>query len=85
MEQSSLKQSLLEILRVEPDTEYLDLSDQNITSIEKDLEPFLSQFKFLKELNLEDNSLKSLPLNFSAILPKMEIINLNGNDFDDFN
>ena len=85
MEQSSLKQSLLEILRVEPDTEYLDLSDQNITSIEKDLEPFLSQFKFLKELNLEDNSLKSLPLNLSAILPKMEIINLNGNDFDDFN
>jgi hypothetical protein len=70
---------------VEPDTEYLDLSDQNITSIEKDLEPFLSQFKFLKELNLEDNSLKSLPLNLSAILPKMEIINLNGNDFDDFN
>jgi Leucine-rich repeat (LRR) protein len=85
LEQSSLKQSLLEILRVEPDTEYLDLSDQNITSIEKDLEPFLSQFKFLKELNLEDNSLKSLPLNLSAILPKMEIINLNGNDFDDFN
>ena len=85
MEQSSLKQSLLEILRVEPDTEYLDLSDQNITSIEKDLEPFLSQFKFLKELNLEDNSLKSLPLNLSDILPKMEIINLNGNDFDDFN
>lgn len=70
---------------MEPDTEYLDLSDQNITSIEKDLEPFLSQFKFLKELNLEDNSLKSLPLNLSAILPKMEIINLNGNDFDDFN
>ena len=70
---------------MEPDTEYLDLSDQNITSIEKDLEPFLSQFKFLKELNLEDNSLKSLPHNLSTILPKMEIINLNGNDFDDFN
>lgn len=29
--------------------------------------------------------MKNLPHNLAAILPKMEIINLNGNDFDDFN
>lgn len=49
------------------------------------MEPLLSKFMFLKELNLEDNSIKSLPKSLAAIIPKMEILNLNGNDFDDFN
>jgi Leucine-rich repeat (LRR) protein len=49
------------------------------------LQPFLSKFMFLKELNLEDNSIKNLPINLATIIPKMEILNLNGNDFDNFN
>jgi len=39
---------------------------------------------YLKELNLEDNSIKNLPVKLATIIPKMEILNLNGNDFDNF-
>ena len=79
----SLVQSLKEIAKLQPDTEYLDLSNQGISSIDE-LEPHIYGFKNLRELNLEDNEIKSLPQSFVDGLPQLEIVNLNGNELHPF-
>ena len=45
--------------------------------------PVIQKFEQLKELNLENNYLNALPVNLHEILPNIENLNLNGNDFDD--
>ena len=45
--------------------------------------PFLQQLTNLKELNLEDNYLETLPDDLSHILPNLQKLNLNGNNFDE--
>ena len=45
--------------------------------------PAIQKFEQLKELNLENNYLNALPDNLHEILPNIENLNLNGNDFDD--
>ena len=62
---SDLKSTLKELVQAQQETEYLDLSEQSITSIEGDLMPYICQFTKLKEVNLEDNLLSKLPDNMS--------------------
>ena len=81
---TELQSSLKELLEVQKDTEYLDLSEQGIESIHDDLMPYIAQFENLKELNLEDNNILRLPDDLSETFRNIEIINLNGNDFDDY-
>ena len=76
---TELQASLKELLEVQKDTEYLDLSEQSINSIDKDLMPYISQFENLKELNLEDNNITEVPDDLSTIFRNITIINLNGN------
>jgi Leucine-rich repeat (LRR) protein len=45
--------------------------------------PYIGQLTSLKELNLEDNEIKTLPPDLSQIFPNLESLNLNGNDFED--
>ena len=47
--------------------------------------PIISHFTNLKELNLEENYLKSLPHDLSNILPSVENLNLNSNNFEEDN
>lgn len=81
---NDLKSALKELVQAQQDTEYLDLSEQSITSIEGDLMPYICQFTNLKEVNLEDNLLSKLPDNMSQIFRNVVILNLNGNEFIDF-
>lgn len=81
---TELQASLKELLEVQKDTEYLDLSEQSIESITDDLMPYIAQFENLKELNLEDNCILRLPDDLSEIFRNIQIINLNGNEFDDY-
>lgn len=81
---TELQASLKELLEVQRDTEYLDLSEQSINSIEKELMPYIAEFENLKELNLEDNNIMALPDDLSAIFRNITIINLNGNSFEDY-
>ena len=81
---SDLKATLKELVQAQKETEYLDLSEQSITSIEGDLMPYICQFTKLKEVNLEDNLLSKLPDNMSQIFRNVTILNLNGNEFIDF-
>lgn len=81
---TDLKSALKELVQAQKDTEYLDLSEQSITSIEGDLMPYICQFTNLKEVNLEDNLLSKLPDNMSQIFRNVVILNLNGNEFIDF-
>ena len=83
-EVSDLKSALKELVQVQRDTEYLDLSEQSVTSIEGDLLPYICQFPNLKEINLEDNLLSKLPDDLSTIFRHVTILNLNGNEFIDF-
>lgn len=46
------------------------------------MEPFISQFTNLKELNLEDNYISSLPKDLSQIFRRLENLNLNGNNLE---
>ena len=46
--------------------------------------PFISQFENLKELNLEDNNITRLPDDMSQMFRNITIINLNGNEFVDY-
>ena len=75
--------SLKELASLQPDTEYLDLSNQGICSI-KQLEPHLYDFKNLRELNLEDNEITEVPRSFVIGAPQLEILNLNGNELGQF-
>lgn len=79
----NLQQTLQKIVEYEPNTEFLDLQNQNIESIEHNLQPYISRLVKLKELNLEDNEIRSLPKNLAPIFPSLENLNLNGNNFDD--
>ena len=45
--------------------------------------PYIKQLKNLKELNLEDNYLETLPNDMSQMLPNLQNLNLNGNGFDE--
>jgi Leucine-rich repeat (LRR) protein len=45
--------------------------------------PFIAGFSELKELNLEDNYMETLPQDLQNMLPAVENLNLNGNNFDD--
>ena len=45
--------------------------------------PFIAHFTNLKELNLEDNYLEGLPLDLEVMLPSVENLNLNGNNFEE--
>jgi Leucine-rich repeat (LRR) protein len=47
------------------------------------LAPYLSKLLNLKELNLEENSITSMPNNLRSVLPSLMNMNLNCNDFDD--
>lgn len=46
------------------------------------MEPFISQFTHLKELNLEDNYISSLPRDLSQMFRQLENLNLNGNNLE---
>lgn len=46
--------------------------------------PYICQFTNLKEVNLEDNLLSRLPDNMTQIFRNVVILNLNGNEFIDF-
>lgn len=81
---TELQASLKELLEVQKDTEYLDLSEQSIESIADDLMPYIAQFENLKELNLEDNNIARLPDDLSEMFRNITIINLNGNEFEDY-
>ena len=45
--------------------------------------PYIAHFTNLKELNLEDNYIDSLPDDLSSIFPAVENLNLNGNNFEE--
>jgi Leucine-rich repeat (LRR) protein len=45
----------------------------------------ISRFSNLKELSLEDNNVSELPEDLSEIMPALENLNLNGNNFDEEN
>lgn len=61
----SLQETLQKIVQQEPQTEFLDLTNQNIELIQTNLMPCIAQLTNLKELNLEDNEIKSLPPDLS--------------------
>ena len=45
--------------------------------------PYVNKLTNLKELNLEDNNIKSLPQDLSRVFPNLESLNLNGNAFEE--
>ena len=47
--------------------------------------PYIGLFQNLKELNLEDNFIDTLPDDLSSIFPAVENLNLNGNGFEEIN
>lgn len=82
-EERDLAGSLQELAQHQPDTEFLDLSNQGITDLDL-LSNHLSRFPNLRELSLEDNEIQKLSAKFVAALPKLSVLNLNGNDLDPF-
>lgn len=46
--------------------------------------PYIAQFENLKELNLEDNNITRMPDDLSEMFRNITIINLNGNEFEDY-
>lgn len=45
--------------------------------------PYINKLTSLKELNLEDNNIRSLPADLSRVFPNLESLNLNGNGFEE--
>lgn len=76
----SLQDSLQKIVEMDPAIEFLDLSNQGITSFTHELLPYLSHLPKIKELNLEANMLTALPKDCSLLFPHLQNLNLNGND-----
>lgn len=80
----NLTQTLLKIIEMDPSIGFLDLSQQNITNF-NEITPYLVQLRHLKEINLEDNHIGTLPPDLSQALRKVVNLNLNGNQIDDSN
>ena len=69
-ETPGVQEVLQRIIEMEPNTEFLDLSNQKIRRIEE-IEAYLLQLRNLQDLNLEDNLLESLPQDLSLIFPQI--------------
>jgi Leucine-rich repeat (LRR) protein len=78
-----LRSSLSELVQLQPELEFLDLSNQGIVDLDE-LSEHLAQFTNLRELSLEDNDIQKLSAKFSASVPKISVLNLNGNDLSPF-
>jgi Leucine-rich repeat (LRR) protein len=65
-----VQEILQRIVEMEPNTEFLDLSNRKIRRIEE-IEEYLRQLRDLQDLNLEDNLLESLPPDLSLIFPRI--------------
>lgn len=77
-----LTQTLLKIIEMDPKIAFLDLSQQNISNFDE-ISGYLKQLRHLKEINLEDNSIGTLPPDLSKILSETLNLNLNGNQIND--
>ena len=76
----SLQESLKKLVEMDPGVEFLDLSNQGITSFTHELLPYLAHLQNIKELNLEANMLTALPKDCSLLFPQLQNLNLNGNE-----
>jgi Leucine-rich repeat (LRR) protein len=66
-----------------PDVEYLDLSNKNITQLEKIIVE-IAKFENVKDLHLANNNFKTVPSNLNDYLFRIQNLNLNQVDFHDF-
>jgi hypothetical protein len=76
----SIQEFLEKVVLKNPEVDFLDLSEQNIQSIEE-VASYLVCLKKLKDLNLGKNPLSTLPSDLSQIIPDVQTLNLNGVDF----
>ena len=75
---------LQQILEQQPNTEFLDLSSQNIYDISQ-IADYLYHFPMLNDLNLENNVyLTQLPNDLSQTLASVKNLNVKGITFYDF-
>ena len=76
---------LEKIVQTQPNTEFLDLQNQGITSITQ-ISRHVEKLTSLKDLNLEDNQIKSFndEPDIAKCFNKIQNLNINGMKFTDF-